>query len=152
MALRLDLYACRKSQTIFTLVAEKDGQVIDLGRAHVYMVSGADIKSTAERHGKSRVAGVRTREIVVVKLRLVTRHAEERVRIRKERRRVAPVVARTEQQRISRNACAEPLSAECVYEVSIRKRRCKIGDQPNMRCYVCDQLSGNAVVRNTVRN
>ena len=79
-------------------MAEEDRQVVNLSGAYVNVITGPDVQTSAQRHRKSGFAGIGTTKVAVLEFGLIARDAKQRVRVRNERRRVAPVEARSTQQ------------------------------------------------------
>ena len=67
---------------------KEDWEVIKLDRANVDVVAGPDIKPGTERHRKGGLVGAVavtvgvTDKVVVTKIRSLTSHAEQRMRVR----------------------------------------------------------------------
>ena len=113
---------------------KEDWHVINLAGADVDVFAGPDVEPGAEGHRKRSFVSVRTGKVVVAKISVVARHAEERVRIRNERRRVAPVETWSTQQQIPRNARIKAAAGQGVSELGIGYVPEKFATSPTLRC------------------
>ena len=100
---------------------KEDWQVIDLRCADVHMIAGSNVQASPEGHGKRCLVSVRAGEIVVQKVSVISRHPEEGMRERNDRRRVAPIESRASQKQITAKTCVESATAQTINQLGIGK-------------------------------